>query len=566
MKESVRFYDANAAALADQYESVRADQVHACWSKFLPPSKGLVLDVGAGSGRDAAWLAAQGHEVVAVEPSPKMRAEGTRRHSASAIQWIDDDLPGFKAVEALRFKFDLILLSGTWMHVAPGEDRKRAFRKLASLLKPGGRMVFSLRRKLPDDSSAHETSVSELRALANEKLLELKLEHSSEDACGRSGVRWDTVVFELRDDGTGALPLLRHIIVNDAKSSTYKLALLRVLTRIADGSSGLMLERDEDFVTLPFGLVALYWVRAFKPLILDGDFQQQGNPSVGLGFARDGFRALSQISATEFRPGANFRGADAEMLFMAIRDARNTIKQMPAFHTTFPNGVEPIFPCESKPIRVQTSITLDMEFFSAFGTFQVPLRIWDALAEHACWIEPAIIGEWANLMRSYERASNRERSIGEYLEALRWPEHARSTTEVRNLVGAFQEAGKPVYCVWSDKRLGKEFAIDHGLPFARWPNNDLWNLLPASRIVNSQKADRLVSADRLEKARSRILEWWETAYLDDRFARRFRAEAGASLPGIAGFSETLEPDAVFAGFQNQRVRLKINQQLAEWGD
>ncbi|MCB1064807.1 MAG: class I SAM-dependent methyltransferase [Verrucomicrobiae bacterium] len=145
MKESARFCDANAAALADQYKSVKADQVHACWSKFLPRSKGMVLDVGAGSGRDAAWLAANGHEVVAVEPSAKMRAEGAARHPAASIRQIDEALPDFKAVEALHFKFDRILLSGSWMHVIPGSDRKRAFRKLASLHKPGGKIDFSLR-------------------------------------------------------------------------------------------------------------------------------------------------------------------------------------------------------------------------------------------------------------------------------------------------------------------------------------------------------------------------------------------------------------------------------------
>ena len=40
------------------------------------------------------------------------------------------------------------------------------------------------------------------------------------------------------DDGTGALPLLRHIVFNDQKSSTYKLALLRTLVRIADSAGG----------------------------------------------------------------------------------------------------------------------------------------------------------------------------------------------------------------------------------------------------------------------------------------------------------------------------------------
>ena len=565
MKESVRFYEANAAGLAGQYESVEPEQVHDCWLRFLPRSKGLILDVGAGSGRDAAWFASKGHEVVAVEPSAKMRGEAARRHPAAAIHWIDDTLPGFKAVERLNFKFDLILLSGTWMHVAPGADRKRAFRKLASLLKPGGRIVFSLRSAPPDDRGAYETDVGELRTLANEQLLELKLEHTGDDACGRIGVRWNTVVFELRDDGTGALPLLRHIIVNDAKSSTYKLALLRVLARIADGSSGLVLNRNEEFVTLPFGLVALYWVRAFKPLVLDGDFQQQGNPGVGLRFARDGFRALKEVSATEFRPGTSFRGEDAEMISLAIRDARNAIKEMPAVHTTFPDSDEPVFPCSVRTFRKRSSITLDKEFFSALGTFQVPTRIWDALSQYACWIEPAIVGEWANQMRSYDARAGSERPLGEYLEVLKWPEHSRSTQEVRRIVETFQESGKRVHCVWSDRPLGRDFAIDHGLPFARWPNNDLWNLFPVSSGVNAQKGDKLVSADRLEQARCRILEWWEAAYLDDNLALRFHSEAAASLPGVADSEGARTPESVYAGFQNQRIRLKINQQLSEWG-
>ena len=42
------------------------------------------------------------------------------------------------------------------------------------------------------------------------------------------------------DDGTGSLPLLRHVIVNDNKSSTYKLGLLRTLVRLAETAPGLI--------------------------------------------------------------------------------------------------------------------------------------------------------------------------------------------------------------------------------------------------------------------------------------------------------------------------------------
>jgi len=47
------------------------------------------------------------------------------------------------------------------------------------------------------------------------------------------------------------------VILNDAKSSTYKLAVLRVLVRIANSAPGMAEPIDEDNVGVPLGLVAL---------------------------------------------------------------------------------------------------------------------------------------------------------------------------------------------------------------------------------------------------------------------------------------------------------------------
>ncbi|REN11303.1 class I SAM-dependent methyltransferase, partial [Mycobacterium tuberculosis] len=77
----------------------------------FPDVPARVLDIGAGSGRDAAALAALGHRVVAVEPTPELRAEGMRRHAALPIEWIDDHLPGLHRVQALGVRHDLILLT-----------------------------------------------------------------------------------------------------------------------------------------------------------------------------------------------------------------------------------------------------------------------------------------------------------------------------------------------------------------------------------------------------------------------------------------------------------------------
>jgi hypothetical protein len=99
------------------------------------------------------------------------------------------------------------------------------------------------------------------------------------------------MIIRLPDDGTGALPLLRHIILHDTKFSTYKLALLRSLARIADSALGTAREIDDDTVAVPLGLVALYWIRQFKPLVNANLPQMPSNRgAIGLGFAKEGFQ------------------------------------------------------------------------------------------------------------------------------------------------------------------------------------------------------------------------------------------------------------------------------------
>jgi len=193
------------------------------------------VSIGAGSGRDAAWFAARVDEVVAVGPAAALRKLAGQLHPSPSIRWLDDRLPALPACHALDVGFDVILVSAVWMHVAPS-DRDRAFRKLVTLLKPDGLRAMTLRHG-PDeyDRGMHPVSMAELERLALRHGAQHEHCGRAPDAGGRDGVEWEQVVARLPDDGTGAMPLLRHLIVNDAKSSTYKLGLLLTLCRIADG-------------------------------------------------------------------------------------------------------------------------------------------------------------------------------------------------------------------------------------------------------------------------------------------------------------------------------------------
>lgn len=89
------------------------------------PCGATVLDIGAGSGRDAAWFAANDYDVVAVKPSETMLAHARRLHPSSRIHWLAGNLPDLANVRRLGISFDLILLSAVWMHIPPAA-RERA--------------------------------------------------------------------------------------------------------------------------------------------------------------------------------------------------------------------------------------------------------------------------------------------------------------------------------------------------------------------------------------------------------------------------------------------------------
>ena len=346
MPGPIGWYDENAVAIADSYEALKPEQLHRWIDGLYPPAPGLILDMGAGSGRDAAWLAGLSHDVVAAEPAPALRAEAVRRHGGQNIRWIADQLPGLLATQRLGLAFDLILLSGVWQHVLP-TDRARALRKLLGLLRPGGVLAITLRHgPAADARGMHPVSLSELETLARQLGAVVVRVQPATDAMSRPEVSWTGVALRLPDDGTGALPLLRHLILNDQKSASYKLGLLRALCRAADSQAGLVVTEDDDTVVLPLGLIALDWLRLYLPLVSVKLPQMPRNAGPeGLGFAGPGFRALlaGLVPRLELRIGARFSGDAAAAVRTALQEAADLIARMPATYMTYPNG-GPVLP------------------------------------------------------------------------------------------------------------------------------------------------------------------------------------------------------------------------------
>ncbi|RKF33416.1 bifunctional 2-polyprenyl-6-hydroxyphenol methylase/3-demethylubiquinol 3-O-methyltransferase UbiG [Paraburkholderia fungorum] len=188
-------YRSRATELAAQYESITFEAVHRDVIHLFPQRQADILDIGAGSGRDAAALAARGHRVVAVEPTPELRYEGERLHSLPNLEWVDDHLPTLRAMRSRSERFDLILLTAVWMHLDEIE-RQTAMSALAELVSAGGLIVMSLRHgPVPAGRRMFDVSAHETIALGVQAGLQKHHYSTREDMLGRGDVTWSFIAL-----------------------------------------------------------------------------------------------------------------------------------------------------------------------------------------------------------------------------------------------------------------------------------------------------------------------------------------------------------------------------------
>lgn len=129
----------------------RYSSAHSLWSGKPNPqlvceadglAVGAALDVGAGEGADAIWLARRGWRVTAVDIS-SVALDRAAAHAAEAgaavadrVQWLREDILRWRPAERA---YDLV--SAQYMHL-PAEDRKRVYAGLAEAVADGGTLLI----------------------------------------------------------------------------------------------------------------------------------------------------------------------------------------------------------------------------------------------------------------------------------------------------------------------------------------------------------------------------------------------------------------------------------------
>ena len=164
-------YALDAERLFESFEEVSSAEVYAQVVHLLPTLPSRFADIGAGTGRDAAWFAAQGHSVLAVEPTKFFRTAGMALHPSPRIEWVGDALPDLEHTLARGEEFDRVILCAVWQHLCD-EERARAMPNLTRLVAPGGFLIMSLRHGL-DEPGCYPSRREDVVALAGASGLKL---------------------------------------------------------------------------------------------------------------------------------------------------------------------------------------------------------------------------------------------------------------------------------------------------------------------------------------------------------------------------------------------------------
>jgi SAM-dependent methyltransferase len=138
-RSTIAAYDGGSAAYAEDWHSQPPpEDLHRLIRKFFRP--GITVDIGCGSGREVAWLEANGFPAIGYDASAGLLAEARARYphlkfEAAALP----ELAGI-ADEA----FENVLCETVIMHLAAGAIAP-SVRRLAAILKPGGILYLSWR-------------------------------------------------------------------------------------------------------------------------------------------------------------------------------------------------------------------------------------------------------------------------------------------------------------------------------------------------------------------------------------------------------------------------------------
>lgn len=137
--QTITTYSSHAEEISNLHESLIPQRLYQFVLECFSPN-GKTLDIGCGSGRDTAWLAKNGFEVMGIDASVGMLEEARKRHQELTFQQIA--LPELAGIT--DGSYTNALCSAALMHLGY-DSLPSAAKNILRVLDKGGILLLSFR-------------------------------------------------------------------------------------------------------------------------------------------------------------------------------------------------------------------------------------------------------------------------------------------------------------------------------------------------------------------------------------------------------------------------------------
>ncbi|QSZ42833.1 hypothetical protein GJV85_12175 [Sulfurimonas aquatica] len=318
---------------------------------------------------------------------------------------------------------------------------------------------------------------------------------------------------------TEALRQINYIIEHDSASSTYKYVLLKSVINASQKYDHLI-NIENSRANIPLGLIVEQWILDYMPFVFKDILQGSSKTTVldkpitdiynkifkllNLDISTEWVYGYTQFTKAFQNPTMSLE-LSKEFLNLSKKMA-NKIVNMPMKYTG-KSEYEFFTPQRYKfgSVKLANNEMYNSSFvMSDFGYFSISEQHYNIFRYlgQTLYGTSTIMAKWKQKTNSLN--ANQE-TVKDIIEKLSGDTlEVRETTSIRKILGQEKE------CIWSGKELkGKNYDVDHVLPFSVWFNNDLWNMLPTDRILNQQKKKAKIPTRKLiEKRADIIMNYW----------------------------------------------------------
>ena len=308
---------------------------------------------------------------------------------------------------------------------------------------------------------------------------------------------------------------ISSILKHDRKVNSYKFALVRALNDIALAYPDI--EFGSGGIAIPIRFIAERWVAYYWPFMSEEEGIRQGPEAAGkqdMAFRKELTKLHSQ-----WDNGQEGSPSDGFLLVSQMRSASGQAQIAPELEQQYQKTISVISRAVLQPIRyagggdtpifaeplVANQILWEVAWLPATQNqdycLVVDAELWEVFQELSLWIESLCIYEWCLFTESIKQPNGEHLERGVIFQMLTArPAERRSLWERKPIIHLMQD-GCDFICPWTRRRLQPDmFELDHIVPIAVYPINELWNLVPTDPAANNLKRDCIPSDKLLAQA------------------------------------------------------------------